>query len=124
MQINAGVLNSFIGQLVVLQNKMKYLDNWYNSDEILNIYSKIKNKELVSLNVRKSTIFNPKFLKYQFNKTTNYLPVNSYSSFNIIDEASIIMLENIIKEISLKNITTLYLPLISKFDLKKTFINI
>ncbi len=123
MRITGGVLRSFIGQLVVLQNKMYYLENWYNSDEILNVYSKLKNKELVSLNERKANIFNPKFLKYQFNETINYLPVNSYSSFNIINETSIIMLENIIKEISSKNITTLYFPLISKFDLKKTFPN-
>ena len=102
---------------------MNYLDNWYNSDEVLSLYSKLKNKELVSLNENTVNLLNPKFLKYQFNKTTNYLPVNSYSSFNIINDASIIILENIIKEISLKKITTLYFPLISKINLKKTLPN-
>lgn len=102
---------------------MNNLDNWYNTNEILKIYSKFKNKELVSLNQSKENIFNLKFLEYRFNETTNYLPVNSYSSFNIISSSSIDKLEKIIEEISLKNITTLYLPLISKFNLKEAFPN-
>ena len=102
---------------------MNNLDNWYNTDEILKIYSKFKNKELVSLNQSKENIFNLKFLEYRFNETTNYLPVNSYSSLNIISSSSIDKLEKIIEEISLKNITTLYLPLISKFNLKEALPN-
>ena len=98
---------------------MEYLDNWYNLEQISMIFSKSKNKELVFLFTDlKKELNNPKFLNYEFNKTINYLPVNSYSSFNVSNEDSIKILDNLIKEIFFKNITTLYLPLISKLDLK------
>lgn len=98
---------------------MQYIDNWYSRDDIAIIYSQLRGKELVYLfNDLENDIRNPKFLKYEFNKTINYLPLNSYSSFLIRNNNSINFLNNFINKIYLKDITTLYLPLISKLNLK------
>ena len=99
---------------------MTFINNWYTNPSIVNIYSSFRGKDLVSLSKHLNDDFsNAKFLKYEFNQTINFLPINSYSSFLINNEKSIEVLDQYIKRINSINITTLYLPLISNLNLKE-----
>ena len=56
----------------------------------------------------------PFFLNYKYNSTKNYLPVNSYSSFQISCENSFDDLDEIIQELRSLNVTAAFLPIISE----------
>ena len=95
---------------------MKFIQNWYSDFQVAKLFAKEKRKELFVLSEKYNEINKPIFLKYIYNNTKNYLPVNSYSSFLIDRNSSFDIFHKIEEDLKKENATTAYIPIISPED--------